>query len=111
MPSERPSGHGERNLLIAVAFLAVTAGLTAFGAAWIAGFVLDKTGDSNAMALLIGANRVASDSADLERHLNSAQTALKSVRDLGWAMSIGCLGVAFAVGVRVFRRPDEQNAS
>lgn len=102
MRNAPPSAHGERNLLIAVSFLAITAGLTAFGAAWIAGYVLDKTGDSNAMALLIGANRVASDSADLERQLNSAQTALKAVKDLGWAMSIGCIGISFAVGVRVF---------
>lgn len=111
MANERPNGTGERNLLIAVAFLAVTAGLTSFAAAYIAGFVLDKTGDSNAMALLIGANRVASDSADLERQLNSAQAALKSVQELGWAMTIGCLGIAFSVGIRVFRRPDNQNAS
>ena len=111
MANERPSGHGERNLLIAVAFLAVTAGLTATGAAWIAGFVLDKTGDSNAMALLIGANKVASDSADLERQLNSAQVALRTVRDLGWAMSVGCLGISFSVGVRVFGRPRNQNVS
>jgi hypothetical protein len=48
-----------------------------------------------------------SDSADLERNMSTATLALRSVRDLGWALAVGCLGV----GVAVFLRSRRQNAS
>jgi hypothetical protein len=48
-----------------------------------------------------------SDSADLERNMSTATMALKSVRDLGWALAVGCLGV----GVAVFLRSRRQNVS
>jgi hypothetical protein len=48
-----------------------------------------------------------SDSADLERNMSTATLALKSVRDLGWALAVGCLGV----GMAVFLRSRRQKAS
>lgn len=99
-------GAGD-NLLTAVCLLTAFAGLTAFASAYVAGFVLDQLQSTDALALIVTDGGLRSDSADLERNLSWATTALKSVRDLGWALAVGCLGVGVAVFIR-FRR---QNAS
>ena len=100
--------HGAAdNLLTAVCLLTAFAGLTAFASAYVAGFVLDQLQSTDALALIVTDGGLRSDSADLERNLSWATTALKSVRDLGWALAVGCIGVGVAVFIR-FRR---QNAS
>jgi len=112
MPSEPTNQSGaENNLLVAIAGLTIAAGATAVLAAYIAGFVLDTMGNANSMALLLGADRIASDSADLERQLNAAQSALKAVKDLGIALGVGCLGLGVGVVVRYIRRAGRETAS
>ncbi len=59
-----------------------------------------------AVALITDAG-TKSDDKNLERNLSSATMALKACRDLGWALSVGCLGV----GVAVFLRLRRENAS
>jgi hypothetical protein len=95
------------NLLLAVCLLTAFAGLSALASAYIAGYVLDQLRNTEAMALIIVDGVIKSDSQDLERNLSWATMALKSVRDLGWALAVGCFGV----GVAVFLRSRRQNAS
>ena len=105
MANERANqSGGENNLLVAICGLTIAAGLTAVASAYIAEYVISTMGDSNSMALLLGANKIASDSGDLERQLNTAQTALRTVRDLGMALGVGSLGVGAAVIMRLLRR-------
>jgi hypothetical protein len=93
---QSPSGSG--NLLLAVTLLTAFAGVSALSSAYIAGYVLDQLQSTDALK---------SDSADLERNMSTATLALKSVRDLGWALAVGCLGV----GMAVFLRSRRQKAS
>lgn len=104
----KPSASGsEGNLLWAVALLTVAAGVTAFTSAYIAGYVLDNLHNTEALALIVvDGTSIKSDSKDLERNLSSATMALRSVQDLGLALSFGCL----AVGVAVFVRSRRQTA-
>lgn len=104
----KPSASGsESNLLLAVCLLTGFAGLTAVTSAWTAGFVLDQLQNTDAMALIVvDGTSIKSDSKDLERNLSSATLALRSVQDLGLALSFGCLAVAVAVGFRVWRGKD-----
>lgn len=103
----KPSASGsESNLLIAVCLLTGFAGLTAVTSAWTAGFVLDQLQNTDAMVMLVTDGGIRSDSQRLERNLSSATLALQSVRDLGLALSFGCLGVAVAVGFRLWRGKD-----
>jgi hypothetical protein len=103
----KPSASGsESNLLIAVCLLTGFAGLTAVTSAWTAGFVLDQLQNTDAMVMLVTDGGIRSDSQRLERNLSSATLALQSVRDLGLALSFGCLGVAMAVGFRLWRGKD-----
>jgi hypothetical protein len=105
MANERANqSGGENNLLVAICGLTIAAGLTAVASAYIAEYVISTMGDSNSMALLLGANKIASDSVDLERQLNTAQAALRTVRDLGMALGVGSLGVGAAVIMRLLRR-------
>jgi hypothetical protein len=53
--------------------------------------------------LVVDGDKFKSDSQSLERNLSSATLALQSVRDLGLALSFGCLAVAVAVGIRLWR--------
>jgi hypothetical protein len=111
MANDRANPSGvESNLLIAICGLTVAAGVTAIASAYIADYVVSTMGDSNSMALLLGANKIASDSADLERQLNTAQAALRTVRDLGMALGVGSVGVGAAVVARVLRRRSGQKA-
>jgi len=102
-PSEQPSAS-EGNLVIAVCLLVTFAGVAAFTSAWTAGFVLDQLQNTEAMAMIVtDGGKIKSDSLSLEQNLSSATLALQSVRDLGLALSFGCLAVAVAVGIRVWR--------
>jgi hypothetical protein len=96
----------DTNLLWAVTILTVAAGLSAFGSAWICEMVLSAFGNSKTMALIIvdGGKQLKSDDANLERQLSTATIALQTIRDLGWALTIGCFGVLGAVLVRVFKQ-------
>ena len=98
---------GVDNLLLAVCLLTAFAGLTAFASAFVAGYVLDQLQSTEALSLIVTDGVLKSDSKDLEQNISAATLALKSVRDLGWALAVGCIGVGVAVFIR-FRR---QNAS
>ena len=93
--------------MLAVCLLTAFAGLTAFASAFVAGYVLDQLHNTEALALIVTDGVLKSDSKDLEQNISAATLALKSVRDLGWALAVGCIGVGVAVFIR-FRR---QNAS
>jgi hypothetical protein len=103
---QSPSGSG--NLLLAVTLLTGFAGVSALSSAYIAGYVLDQLQSTDALVMIVtDGGKLKSDSADLERNMSTATLALKSVRDLGWALAVGCLGV----GVAVFLRSRRQNVS
>jgi hypothetical protein len=103
---QSPSGSG--NLLLAVTLLTGFAGVSALSSAYIAGYVLDQLQSTDALVMIVtDGGKMRSDSADLERNMSTATLALKSVRDLGWALAVGCLGV----GVAVFLRSRRQKAS
>jgi hypothetical protein len=103
---QSPSGSG--NLLLAVTLLSGFAGLSALSSAYIAGYVLDQLQSTDALVMIVtDGGKMRSDSADLERNMSTATLALKSVRDLGWALAVGCLGV----GMAVFLRSRRQKAS
>ncbi len=107
MPPRKESPSEGNNLLYAVGLLVIAAFVSAACSAFICDFVLRSFQDSQSMVLLITDAGTKSDDKNLERNLTSATLALKSCRDLGWALSIGCLGV----GVAVFLRLRRQNAS
>jgi hypothetical protein len=104
-PQAKESGSG--NLLMAVVLLTGFAGLSALSSAYIAGYVLDTLQSRDSLVLIVTDAGIKSDSQRVEQGLSSATLALKSVRDLGWALAVGCLGV----GVAVFLRSRRQNAS
>jgi hypothetical protein len=87
--------------------MTVLAGVSAFASAYVAGYVLEQLQSTEALALIVTDAGLKSDSADLERNMSTATLALRSVRELGWALAVGCLGV----GVAVFLRFRRQNAS
>jgi hypothetical protein len=97
----QPSGSD--NLLLAVAALVVVCTITAGSCAYICEFVLGSFQDSNTMALLITDAGIKSDDKNLEHQLSSATMALKTVRDIGWALGVGSLSVGIAVFIR-YRR-------
>jgi hypothetical protein len=104
-PQPKESGSG--NLLLAVTLLTAFAGLAALASAYIAGFVLDTLQSRDALVMIVTDAGIKSDSVSVEQGLSSATMALKSVRDLGWALAVGCLGV----GVAVFLRSRRQSPS
>ena len=103
MPPAKESPSGDNNLLLAVALLVVAALLSAAASAFICDFVLRSFQDSQAMVLLITDAGTKSDDKNLERNLSAATLALKTCRDLGWALSVGCLGGGVAVFLRLRR--------
>jgi hypothetical protein len=108
MGKAKPAKQSESdNLLLAVALITAFAGVSAFASAYIAGYVLDQLQSTDALAIIVTDAGLKSDSADLERNMSTATLALRSVRDLGWSLAVGCLGV----GVAVFLRSRRQNAS
>ena len=60
-------------------------------------------GLTEALALIVTDGGLRSDSADLERNMSWASSALRSVRDIGWALAVGCIGVGIAVLIRLSR--------
>ena len=96
----------DTNLLWAVTILTVAAGMSALGSAWICESVLSAFGNSQTMALIIvdGGKDLKSDDANLERQLSTATIALQTIRDFGWALSLGCFGVLGAVGYRIWKQ-------
>lgn len=103
MPSQSPSpadAASEHNLRVAVWFLIVAAFCASAASAYICGFVLDSFQSSKAMVMLITDSGLKSDDIQTERQLSAATLALQSCRDLGMALSIGCLGVGVAAFVR-----------
>jgi len=104
-PQPKESGSG--NLLLAVTLLTGFAGLSAFASAFIAGYVLDTLQSRDALVMIVTDAGIKSDSATVEQGLSAATLALKAVRDLGWALAVGCLGV----GLAVFLRSRRQKAS
>ena len=105
MANESPRSV-DTNLLWAVTILTVAAGMSALGSAWICESVLNAFGNSQTMALIIvdGGKDLKSDDANLERQLSTATIALQTIRDLGWALSLGCFGVLGAVGYRIWKQ-------
>jgi hypothetical protein len=101
-PSDPSASEG--NLLLAVCLLVSFAGLASVTTAYTAGFVLDQLQNTDAMVMLVtDGGKLRSDSETLEKNMSSATLALQSVRDLGLALSFGCLAVAVAAGLRVWR--------
>ena len=101
-PSDRSASEG--NLLLAVCLLVSFAGLASVTTAYTAGFVLDQLQNTDAMVMLVtDGGKLRSDSETLEKNMSSATLALQSVRDLGLALSFGCLAVAVAAGFRLWR--------
>lgn len=94
----------EQNLLWALVLIVVACTLTALATWWICDFVIEGFADSNTMALLITDAGTKSDDKNLEKNLSSATMALKTCRDLGLALAVGCLGVGVAVLTRIFRK-------
>jgi hypothetical protein len=102
MQSDQPSAAS--NLLWAVVLLTSAAGATALASAYTAGFVLDQMQNTDALVMLVvDGGKMRSDSAALEKNMSSATLALQSVRDFGMALAFGCVAVAVAVGVRVWK--------
>jgi hypothetical protein len=99
--SDQPSA--DDNLVIVVCFLTLFAGLSAFSSAYIAGVVLDTLQSRDALVMIVTDAGIKSDSVSVEQGLSSATTALLAVRDLGMALSIGCLGVGLALGIRQYK--------
>ena len=104
MPKAKPRQSGSANLLLSVCLLTAFAGLTAFASAYIAGYVLDQLQSTDALVMIVTDGGLKSDSKDLERNMSAATMALKAVRDLGWALAVGCLGVGVAVFIRSRRQ-------
>ena len=98
------AGASENNLLIAVMGLVIAAALAAIMSAWIAGYVLDQLQNTEALAMIVTDGGLKSDSKSLEQNMSSATLALKSCRDLGWALGVGCFGVGLAVLLRMYRK-------
>jgi len=103
MPKPSEPSASEGNLLLAVCLLVGFAGMAAATTAYTSGFVLDQLQSTDALVMLVTDGGIKSDSQSLERNLSSATLALQSVRDLGLALSFGCLAVAVAVGIRLWR--------
>jgi hypothetical protein len=103
-PQAKESESG--NLLMAVVLLTGFAGLSALASAYISTVVLDLLQSRDALVMIVTDAGIKSDSVSVEQGLSSATLALKSVRDLGWALAVGCLGV----GVAVFLRSRRQKA-
>jgi len=99
--SDQPSA--DDNLVIVVCFLTAFAGLSAFASAYIAGVVLDTLQSRDALVMIVTDAGIKSDSLSVEAGLSSATTALLAVRDLGMALSIGCLGIGLALGIRQYK--------
>ena len=107
MRKAKPRESGASNLLLAVTLLTAFAGMAALASAYISSVVLDLLQSRDALVMIVTDAGIKSDSVSVEQGLSAATLALKAVRDLGWALSVGCLGI----GVAVFIRSRRQKAS
>lgn len=103
MRNEEQKGNGDRNLLVVVCVVVASAAVVAVTTSWICSYVLDGFASSETMVLLITDAGLKSDDAKLERQLTTATLALRTCRDLGMALAIGCAMVGGAVGFRIWR--------
>ena len=103
MPRKSNQPSADDNLVLVVCFLTAFAGLSAFASAYISGYVLDTLQSRDALVMIVTDAGIKSDSVSVEQGLSSATTALLAVRDLGMALSIGCLGVGLALGIRQYK--------
>ena len=104
MPKPAKQESGSANLLLAVCMLTAFAGLTALASAYISTVVLDLLQSRDALVMIVTDAGIKSDSVSVEQGLSAATLALKAVRDLGWALAVGCLGVGVAVFIRSRRQ-------
>lgn len=96
---------GERNALLAVAGLVVIAGGTALACALICDFTLEAFRSSRAMvALLTADGSVVMDDKTTEANLARATASFRLVKEVAWALAIGCLGVGGATLARLGRK-------
>jgi hypothetical protein len=102
-PRSQPSGS-EANLLWATVGLIACALVTAAAVAFISNYILNSFQDTNAMVMLITDAGTKSDDKNLEKNLSAATMALKTCRDLGLALAVGCFGVGVATSIRLWRR-------
>lgn len=102
-PLKKAGAGDPTNLWLAVTLLTAFAGVSALASAYIAGYVLDQLQNTEALALIVTDGGLRSDSASLERNMSWASAALRSVRDIGWALAVGCMRVGLAVLVRLCR--------
>lgn len=103
MPRKSNQPSADDNLVLVVCFLTAFAGLSAFASAYISGYVLDTLQSRDALVMIVTDAGIKSDSVSVEQGLSSATTALLAVRDLGMALSIGCLGIGLALGIRQYK--------
>ena len=99
--SDQPSA--DDNLVLVVCFLTAFAGLAALASAYIATVVLETLQSRDSLVMIVTDAGIKSDSLSVEQGLSSATTALLAVRDLGMALSIGCLGIGLALGIRQYK--------
>lgn len=86
--------------VVGLLFVAVLAsGFTAYAC----DFVLRSFQDTNAMVMLITDSGTKSDDKNLEKNLSTATMALVYLRDIGSAVVIGSIGVAFSVAWKMFK--------
>lgn len=100
--------RGNRNLIIAIAGTTLVSAACSFSTAFVIQSVLNAFRDSSAMVLLITANDLRSDDANLERNLNSATQALINCRDIALALFVGCSMISAALVFRVVRDRSER---
>jgi hypothetical protein len=103
MRNEEQKRNGDRNLLVVVCVVVVSAAVVAVTTSWICSYVLDGFASSETMVLLITDAGLKSDDAKLDRQLTTATLALRTCRDLGMALAVGCAMVGVAVGFRIWR--------
>jgi len=99
--SDQPSA--DDNLVLVVCFLTAFAGLSAFASAYIATVVLETLQSRDSLVMIVTDAGIKSDSASVQQGLSSATTALLVVRDLGMALSLGCLSIGLALGIRQYK--------
>ena len=99
-----PHDHQHQHLTWALIAILVCSFIASASTAYICQYVLDSFQDSHAMAMLITDAGVLSDDKNLEGNLSVATQGLRVAKDFGLALTIGVVGVGFAVFIRVRRQ-------
>jgi hypothetical protein len=99
-----PHDHHHQHLTWALIAILVCSFIASASTAYICQYVLDSFQDSHAMAMLITDAGVLSDDKNLEGNLSVATQGLRVAKDFGLALTIGVVGVGFAVFIRVRRQ-------